>query len=70
MSQQPDATDDPRPVLPVEPEAGACCQNGCDPCIYDRYWDAMNCYEQALAEWEGRRLAGSVAAEGVLVKDN
>ena len=48
---------DPRPVMPFEPEANACCQSGCDPCVYDLYWEAMNRYEQVLAEWESRRAS-------------
>ena len=46
-----DAADSP-PVMPLEPEAGACCQSGCDPCVYDHYWAAVDRYEQALADWE------------------
>jgi len=49
--------DDPRPVMPPAPEAGACCQSGCDPCVYDRYWDEMDRYEQALAAWKSRHVA-------------
>ena len=45
----------PRPEPPVAPEAWECCQSGCDPCVYDRYWDAVARYEQALAEWERQR---------------
>ncbi len=46
--------DDPRPVMPREPEDGACCQSGCDPCVYDCYWEALNRYEQAVADWKIR----------------
>ena len=46
---------DPPPVMPPEPEAGACCQSGCDPCVYDLYWAAVDRYEQALADWENRQ---------------
>lgn len=46
--------DDPPPVRPAEPEPGACCQRGCEPCVYDLYWEAMDRYEQALADWERR----------------
>ena len=45
---------DPPPVPPVEPEPGACCQSGCDPCVYDLYWQAVDRYEQALAAWQAR----------------
>ena len=40
---------------PREPEAWECCQNGCDPCVYDRYWQALERYEQALVAWKARR---------------
>ena len=44
-------TPDPRPEPPREPEAGDCCQSGCEPCIYDLYWDALERYERALRDW-------------------
>lgn len=51
---------DPRPVAPVEPEPDECCRSGCDPCVYDRYWDALDRYERALAEWD-RHQAEKIA---------
>jgi hypothetical protein len=45
---------DRKPEPPLEPEAWECCQNGCDPCIYDRYWQALEIYEQALQAWQER----------------
>jgi hypothetical protein len=54
------ATDDaadPPPAMPREPEAGTCCQSGCDPCVYDLYWAAVDRYEQALADWNSRNAA-------------
>jgi len=53
---------DPRPVAPTEPEPWECCQNGCEPCVYDRYWEALTNYEAALKAWEERN--GSSAPEG------
>jgi len=50
---------DPLPAPPPEPEAGACCQSGCDPCVYDLYWEAMDRYEQALAAWKSRHAGGN-----------
>jgi hypothetical protein len=41
--------------MPDEPLAGACCQSGCDPCVYDTYWQAMGRYERALDEWKIRQ---------------
>lgn len=45
---------DPMPEPPSEPDAGSCCQSGCDPCVYDLYWQAYDRYEQALADWHSR----------------
>ena len=50
---------DPRPCMPPEPQAGECCQSGCDPCVYDLYWDAVSRYERAIADWEARRAASN-----------
>jgi hypothetical protein len=51
---------DPPPVPPLEPEPGACCQSGCDPCVYDLYWEAVDRYEQALAAWQARQAASTM----------
>ena len=47
--------DDPKPQPPREPETGECCGGGCNPCIYDHYWEAMDRYEEALRLWEVRQ---------------
>jgi hypothetical protein len=47
-------SEEPPPASPPEPEPGACCQSGCDPCVYDLYWQAVDRYEEALAEWKAR----------------
>jgi hypothetical protein len=57
MTVPADDSADPRPAMPPEPEDGACCQSGCDLCVYDRYWEAVDRYEQALADWESRQAA-------------
>jgi len=46
---------DPEPQPPLEPEPGACCQSGCNPCVYDQYWDACERYATALLQWRARR---------------
>lgn len=57
MPDSPQSTElDPRPEPPRELEPGECCQNGCDPCVFDRYWEALERYEQALREWEKRQI--------------
>jgi hypothetical protein len=45
------------PPTPREPEPGECCQSGCDPCVYDLYWEAVERYERALAAWRARHDA-------------
>lgn len=45
-----------KPVRPPEPEPWECCQSGCTPCIYDRYWEALTDYEAALRDWELRQV--------------
>ena len=55
MSQRPpDPALEPRPEPPREPEPGESCQSGCEPCVYDRYWEALDRYERALREWRER----------------
>ncbi|HJQ61773.1 MAG TPA: oxidoreductase-like domain-containing protein [Burkholderiales bacterium] len=48
-------TSDPKPEPPREPEPGECCQSGCEPCIYDHYWEALERYERTLREWARRQ---------------
>ena len=54
-ASEPNADSKPQP--PEAPESWACCQSGCDPCIYDIYWQALERYEQALREWAGRQVS-------------
>ena len=28
-----------------------CCKGGCEPCVFDRYSDALERYREALAAW-------------------
>ncbi|MDH4149150.1 MAG: oxidoreductase-like domain-containing protein [Betaproteobacteria bacterium] len=51
------ANADPKPVPPAAPAPSECCESGCDPCVYDRYWEALTNYERALQEWESRQTA-------------
>jgi len=46
--------EDRKPEPPREPEPWECCQSGCDPCVYDRYWAELDRYERALAAWKAR----------------
>jgi hypothetical protein len=55
MSERLDAGDsDPPPEAPPAPEAGECCRSGCERCVYDVYWEAMERYEVALQAWKRR----------------
>ena len=55
---------DPKPEKPSVPESWECCQSGCDPCVYDRYWEALTNYEIALQAWELRHAeAGSLVGD-------
>jgi len=45
---------DPAPTRPVRPDSDACCQNGCAPCIFELYAEAMECYQRELKAWEER----------------
>ena len=51
----PSENSDPRPQPPREPESWECCQSGCDPCVFDLYWAALERYEAALRAWEARQ---------------
>jgi hypothetical protein len=62
MSGTPDdlpaaAPMDVKPVAPDPDDYSGCCDSGCTPCIYDRYWEAVARYEVALAEWTSRHAA-------------
>ena len=51
----PAPEDDPQPQPPRAPERDECCHSGCDPCVYDLYWDALDRYEAALEAWKVRQ---------------
>lgn len=51
-------TDDPKPVPPDQPDDEDCCRSGCDPCVFDRYAEALERYRTELSAWE-QRHAGS-----------
>jgi hypothetical protein len=52
MNTEPSS--DPMPQPPREPLPEECCGGGCDPCVYDRYSDAMERYRDALQAWQAR----------------
>ena len=55
---------DPRPTPPRAPDAGECCQSGCEPCVYDIYWEALERYEKALGDWEARHAKSGARVNG------
>ena len=45
---------DPRPLPPREPALEECCGGGCTPCVFDRYNEAFERYQEALQAWMQR----------------
>ena len=59
---------DVKPVLPPKPERpveGECCGSGCEPCVYDYYYEALAKWEAATAE---AATAEAASAEATSVK--
>ncbi len=48
MKSPPAAIADTRPLPPREPALEECCQRGCEPCVFDLYYEAMERYPAAL----------------------
>jgi hypothetical protein len=57
MSEESTGVHDPKPEPPREPEPWECCGSGCEPCVYDHYWEAIDRYEKVLAAWQARQTA-------------
>lgn len=55
MDAPPNAVAEPEPQPPQAPDPLECCQSGCDPCVYDRYWEAVTRYEEARRAWAARQ---------------
>lgn len=47
------------PPKPRKPDLDECCDSGCDPCVFDRYHDALAAWKRECREIEARRKAGS-----------
>ncbi|HEY0335860.1 MAG TPA: oxidoreductase-like domain-containing protein [Burkholderiales bacterium] len=54
MTEPESVANDPEPQPPREPQQWECCHSGCEPCIYDLYWEALERYEIALQAWYKR----------------
>ncbi|WP_329740823.1 oxidoreductase-like domain-containing protein [Dyella sp. A6] len=53
-SDAPIHGDDLPPRRPAEPSPEECCGEGCVPCVYDRYENALDRYNEDLAAWRER----------------
>jgi hypothetical protein len=54
-------SNDTPPVAPVCPDDNACCQSGCDPCVFDLYAQELAHYRAALHDWEARQAEASTS---------
>jgi hypothetical protein len=50
----PASDDDPRPLPPNRPDDEDCCGGGCNPCIFDYYYEEMDRYREDLRAWQSR----------------
>ena len=66
MHQPPIADDDSPPVAPEAPQDGECCGSGCDPCVYDLYYEARERHRVAMREWEQRQAGRASACAAVI----
>uniref|UniRef100_A0A0G4FR80 Oxidoreductase-like domain-containing protein n=1 Tax=Chromera velia CCMP2878 TaxID=1169474 RepID=A0A0G4FR80_9ALVE len=41
-----------KPVEPMAPEKGDCCNSGCYPCVYDIYSDQLDKYNEDMDTWK------------------
>ncbi|MBP0623478.1 oxidoreductase [Cupriavidus sp. LEh25] len=42
---------------PERPGDNECCGSGCDPCIFDFYYQELDRYREELRAWEARQAA-------------
>ena len=63
LPEAPDAND-PRPVPPREPALEECCQRDCEPCVFDRYYEALERHREALDRWLARHPEAHDAPPG------
>ena len=42
------------PVEPIEPTQDMCCGTGCDPCVFDRFYDLIEIYENKRLDYDDK----------------
>lgn len=47
------------PPKPEPPADGECCESGCDPCVYDYYYEALERWRQEVAAIQARRAGAT-----------
>ncbi|WP_232821085.1 oxidoreductase-like domain-containing protein [Dyella sp. C11] len=57
----PAPSNDPPPTPPQRPDDEDCCGQGCVPCIFDFYDEAMGKYREELAAWKARHPEASAS---------
>lgn len=58
----PPSPDDPRPLPPNRPDDEDCCGGGCNPCIFDYYYEEMERYRDELRAWHARHPEQAASA--------
>jgi Oxidoreductase-like protein, N-terminal len=48
---------------PIPPGDGECCESGCSPCVWDRYYDALRAWE---AQQASLKLAIRLDTAGII----
>ncbi|MDF0605123.1 oxidoreductase-like domain-containing protein [Neisseriaceae bacterium TC5R-5] len=54
---------DPPPEAPEPPADDACCDSGCEPCIWDTYNAQLMAYRAQLAAWQQREAVRLAAKD-------
>ena len=49
--EPPYTASDPRPQPPREPALEECCKRGCEPCVFDLHYEALERYREVLRQW-------------------
>lgn len=52
------------PPRPRKPDLDECCGSGCDPCVFDRYHDALDAWKRKCREIEAAANGEAETAPG------